>query len=358
MSSIKGRPRSCELNLTIIEEEGQYNESRRKGTFEAVRLAAVQRRFSSPPSMGESSSASICDDKAMYGWCSVKTKGTDGQRPLIRRTGISDRWQRSLSVDDCKNRSHRRSERIWEKESGKEKMSQLLSFYRLREMDNSLAKEGTDAIGAPVERDERTKTSPRIMSVDEMEDMADLRASLIRSSTAEEGTRSANYASSRKGKGTTYDSTSLSSSSSAEGQSKDKGTKNRMSVPILSKVSATLKNVFSERETSMSADFYSLSYSDEPIAQRATWSTDERVSSPIPQTRRAVNGLRQCDSLENVCDSNHDDQIENGLGLAAQPAAANALSLPHIHQLSDYDEDNTNNDSPTENDPEQEVKPT
>ncbi|XP_066981945.1 uncharacterized protein [Macrobrachium rosenbergii] len=45
-------------------------------------------------------------------------------------------------------------------------------------------------------------------------------------------------------------------------------------------------------------------------------------------------------------------------GLAAQPAAANALSLPHIHQLSDYDEDNTNNDSPTENDPEQEVKPT
>ncbi|XP_066981949.1 uncharacterized protein [Macrobrachium rosenbergii] len=81
-------------------------------------------------------------------------------------------------------------------------------------------------------------------------------------------------------------------------------------------------------------------------------------SSPIPQTRRAVNGLRQCDSLENVCDSNHDDQIENGLGLAAQPAAANALSLPHIHQLSDYDEDNTNNDSPTENDPEQEVKPT
>ncbi|XP_042879765.1 uncharacterized protein LOC122258102 isoform X1 [Penaeus japonicus] len=62
-------------------------------------------------------------------------------------------------------------------------------------------------------------------------------------------------------------------------------------------------------------------------------------SSPFPASRRGVNGLRQCDSLENVCDSSHEDQIENGLGLAAQPAAANAISLPHIHQLSDYDDD-------------------
>ncbi|ROT81464.1 hypothetical protein C7M84_025386 [Penaeus vannamei] len=37
-------------------------------------------------------------------------------------------------------------------------------------------------------------------------------------------------------------------------------------------------------------------------------------SSPFPVSRRGVNGLRQCDSLENVCDSSHEDQIENGLG--------------------------------------------
>lgn len=354
MSSIKGRPQSCELNLSIIEEEGQYNESRRKGTFEAERSAPVQRRFSSPPAVGESSSAPNCEDKSLYGWCSNRTKGKDGQRPLIRRSGISDRAHRSLSVDEGKIGSYRRSEGIWERESGKERMSELLSFTPTKLPGEQ---ESTGVVGVPVERGEQKNTSPRILSIDEMEDMADLRASIIRPSTADEGTRSANYVFSRKGK-STYETTSLSSSSSAEGQSKDKGAKNRVSVPILSKMSATLKNVFSERETSMLADFYFRSYSDEPIAQRAIWSTDERVSSPIPQTRRAVNGLRQCDSLENVCDSNHDDQIENGLGLAAQPAAANALSLPHIHQLSDYDEDNTNNDSPTENDPEQEVKPT
>ncbi|XP_042879790.1 uncharacterized protein LOC122258102 isoform X2 [Penaeus japonicus] len=78
-------------------------------------------------------------------------------------------------------------------------------------------------------------------------------------------------------------------------------------------------------------------------ASRQDFKSDSRnsnnKSSPFPASRRGVNGLRQCDSLENVCDSSHEDQIENGLGLAAQPAAANAISLPHIHQLSDYDDD-------------------
>ncbi|XP_069998090.1 pleckstrin homology domain-containing family G member 5 isoform X6 [Penaeus vannamei] len=89
-------------------------------------------------------------------------------------------------------------------------------------------------------------------------------------------------------------------------------------------------------------------------ASRQDFKSDSRnsnnKSSPFPVSRRGVNGLRQCDSLENVCDSSHEDQIENGLGLAAQPAAANAISLPHIHQLSDYDDDTAGHDTNTEND--------
>nr|XP_053645649.1 uncharacterized protein LOC128697766 isoform X7 [Cherax quadricarinatus] len=75
------------------------------------------------------------------------------------------------------------------------------------------------------------------------------------------------------------------------------------------------------------------------------------LGSPGPPTsRRNSNTLRQCDSLENVCDTNYGDQLENGLGVATQPVVSNAFSLPHINQLSDYEDDHVlHHDPPAEN---------
>ncbi|XP_071541745.1 uncharacterized protein [Panulirus ornatus] len=87
-------------------------------------------------------------------------------------------------------------------------------------------------------------------------------------------------------------------------------------------------------------------------------STNDK-GSPGPASRRNSNCLRQCDSLENVCDAGYDEHLDNGLGLAAQPAASNAFSLPHINQLSDYEEEHGLNDPPAENDHEHDpCKPT
>ncbi|CAL4060890.1 unnamed protein product [Meganyctiphanes norvegica] len=66
------------------------------------------------------------------------------------------------------------------------------------------------------------------------------------------------------------------------------------------------------------------------------------MSSPGPTPRRGVSGLRQCDSLENICDTTHLDGQHLQNGLSAQAAAANAISLPHINQISDYEEDEAN----------------
>ncbi|XP_063594351.1 uncharacterized protein LOC134771335 [Penaeus indicus] len=107
-------------------------------------------------------------------------------------------------------------------------------------------------------------------------------------------------------------------------------------------------------ETSSLFDRRSSYTSQESLPGAYRLSVDNE-SSPFPVSRRGVNGLRQCDSLENVCDSSHEDQIENGLGLAAQPAAANAISLPHIHHLSDYDDDTAGHDTNTENDQENDL---
>lgn len=73
--------------------------------------------------------------------------------------------------------------------------------------------------------------------------------------------------------------------------------------------------------------------------------------SPGPASRRSSNSLRQCDSLENVCDGPFTEQLENGLGLASQTAASAAISLPHINQLSDYEEDQPTDEPQTETSP-------
>nr|XP_053645647.1 uncharacterized protein LOC128697766 isoform X5 [Cherax quadricarinatus] len=79
-------------------------------------------------------------------------------------------------------------------------------------------------------------------------------------------------------------------------------------------------------------------------------STNDKGSPGPPTSRRNSNTLRQCDSLENVCDTNYGDQLENGLGVATQPVVSNAFSLPHINQLSDYEDDHVlHHDPPAEN---------
>ncbi|XP_018012826.1 uncharacterized protein LOC108669904 [Hyalella azteca] len=50
---------------------------------------------------------------------------------------------------------------------------------------------------------------------------------------------------------------------------------------------------------------------------------------------RGVRGLRHCDSLEGLCDGPDSRGYEHGNGLASQPAAVNATSLPHLNQLTD-----------------------